>query len=235
MEVPPGFRTGDIDVFYNSITPELSRVIEESVNNLGPVKISYTIQVLLVIPASETSWKLSIYFFRRGEPLVINNFDPEHIQELLRSVADGMNEELALMVENGSGWTVDGVKKVYLDVARYVPIRGGSYIPLPPELKAKQAIINIKNRDDECLRWSIRAALFPTDLTHPERTSRYPTYDGLDFTGISFPTPLNQIKRVEKQNGLSINVLTCVRGKVIPIYCSAMGAKDQNGKRYKGD
>ena len=228
MEVPPGFITDDIDVFHNSITPELLRVIEESVNNLGPIKISYTMQVLLVMPIGD-ELQTKHFFFRRGEPLVINNFDPEHIRELLRGVADGMNEELARMVENGSGWIVDRVNKVYLDVARYVPIRGGSYIPLPPKLKAKQAIINIKNWDDECLRWSIRAALFPTDLPHPERTSRYPTADGLDFTGISFPTPLNQIKRVERQNGLSINVLTCVRGKVTPIYCSAMGARDQNG------
>ena len=42
MDVPLGFGTGGLDVFHKKITPELLRVIEESVNNLGPIKVSYT-------------------------------------------------------------------------------------------------------------------------------------------------------------------------------------------------
>ena len=53
---------------------------------------------------------------------------------------------------------------------------------------------------------ALRAALFPVPI-HPERPSKYPTDDGLDFTGISFPTPLNEIPKVEKQNNIAINVL----------------------------
>ena len=39
------------------------------------------------------------------------------------------------------------------------------------------------------------------------RTSSYPTEDGLNFTGIDFPTPVSQIDRLERQNpNLAINV-----------------------------
>ena len=39
------------------------------------------------------------------------------------------------------------------------------------------------------------------------RTSRYTTEDGLNFTGIDFPTPVSQIDRLERQNpNLAINV-----------------------------
>ena len=39
------------------------------------------------------------------------------------------------------------------------------------------------------------------------RPSSYPTEDGLNFTGIDFPTPVSQINKLEKQNpDLAINV-----------------------------
>ena len=66
----------------------------------------------------------------------------------------------------------------------------------------------MKNKDDQCLRWVIKASLFPAEV-HPERTSKYPkdADDGLDFRGISFPTPLNQISYVESLNNIGINVI----------------------------
>ena len=88
-------------------------------------------------------------------------------------------------------------------------MRGGSFLELPTKLKNKKAILNIQNRrDNECLRWSIRAALFPAPSgRNPIRTSSYSTEDGLNFTGIDFPTPVLQIDRLERQNtNLAINV-----------------------------
>ena len=98
------------------------------------------------------------------------------------------------------------IEKFYIDVARNDPLRGGHYLPLPKDLKAKGAIIKVKNRDNECLRWAMRSAIFPV-TTNPQRPSKYPTDDGLDFTGISFPTPLNEIPKVKKLNNIAINVL----------------------------
>ena len=118
---------------------------------------------------------------------------------------------------------IDRIMNVYLDFSRYNPIRGGTYIPLPEKLKAKQAIINITNKDSRCLRWALRAARFPVarDLQRP---SKYPTEDGFDFTGISFPTPLHEIPKVEKPYNIAINVLGWKDGKVVIYYASEMGA-----------
>ena len=77
---------------------------------------------------------------------------------------------------------------------------------LPKKLKNKKAILNIQNRDNQCLRWARRAALF-TPIGDMRRTSSYPTEDGLNFTGIDFQTPASQIDRLERQNpNLAINV-----------------------------
>ena len=45
----------------------------------------------------------------------------------------------------GSGWVVFNVIKLELHTVSYKPLRGGTWIPLPKELKAKNTIINVKN------------------------------------------------------------------------------------------
>lgn len=36
-----------------------------------------------------------------------------------------------------------------------------NFVDLPEKLKNKKAIINVRNKDNECLKWLIRAALYP--------------------------------------------------------------------------
>ena len=90
-------------------------------------------------------------------------------------------------------------------------------MPLPKKLQNKKAIINVQNRDDHCLRWALRAALFPAPRgAKVTRTSSYPTEDGLNLTGIDFPTPVWQIGRLGKQNhNLAINVFGWENGNVV--------------------
>ena len=95
-----------------------------------------------------------------------------------------------------------------MKIARYDPLLVGSYLPLPPNLAKKKAIVNVKNRDNECLKWALRAALFPPkDGEHAQRPSKYTANNGINYERIDFPTPINQITKLEKQNrNLAINV-----------------------------
>ena len=92
-------------------------------------------------------------------------------------------------------------------MARFDSIVAGTYIPLTAKLQSKKAIINVQNRNDnECLKWSLRAAVFPA-LRNPQRTTSYPTNDGINYEGIDFPAPVKQIDKLEAQNkSLAINV-----------------------------
>ena len=73
----------------------------------------------------------------------------------------------------------------------------------------------LAKRDNMCLRWAIRAHLFPA-RSHVDRVSSYPTNDGLDFTGIDFPTPVSQIAKVERQNpNLALDVFGWEKNEVI--------------------
>ena len=58
---------------------------------------------------------------------------------------------------------IEGILEAYVNVARNEPFRGGTYFPFPEKLKNKNAMINIQNKDNQCLRWAIRVALFPAE------------------------------------------------------------------------
>ena len=157
------------------------------------------------------------HYFNRMQPVILNQHNKDIIKPLLNQFINQVKGEIEAWSERGSGWIMDEILEAYINVARYQPMRGGSYMPLPTKLKNKKAVLNIQNRDNECLRWAIKAALFPAPRgRNPIRTSSYPTEDSLNFTGIDFPTPVSQIGRLERQNtNLAINLFGWEGGHVV--------------------
>ena len=129
---------------------------------------------------------------------------PPHLLELLEK-----------WTQRGSGWIIDRVEALWLNIARYQPLRGGSYIQLPAAVRNKKAVINVKNKDDQCLRWALRAARANPAPHHPERITWYSDEDDLNFEGIDAPTQISQILRVERQNNLAINVFGWDKGVIV--------------------
>ena len=87
-------------------------------------------------------------------------------------------------------------------------MRGLSYIPLPEYLAKKQAIINIKNDDQQCFKWAVTRAMNLTK-SHPGRIDKKlrAKADTLNWDGITFPTPLSEIDKFERNNpNVSVNV-----------------------------
>ena len=139
------------------------------------------------------------------------------LSHLLNPFIDEVKGEIEAWSQRGSGWVIDEILEAFINVAQYQPLRGGSYMELPKKPQAKKAIINVKNRDNQCLRWAILAALFAAPRgMNVSRTTSYPAEDGLNFAGIDFPTPVSQIDRLERQNpNLAINVFGWENEKVI--------------------
>ena len=126
--------------------------------------------------------------------------------------------------KKGSGWTIKNVNTFDLDVCKYKPARGSSYIPTPKSIAKKQAVINVKNSDQECFKWAVLAALHPVKI-HTERVSNYEQYsEELDFTGITFPVKVSDVPKFEKLNNLPINIYAIEEeGKLVnPLYISKM-------------
>ena len=133
---------------------------------------------------------------------------PDYIVDTYDGMVEETLERFAMYQKDGSGWTLKSTDSFLLSVVRWVPMRGSSYIPLPFNLKGKNALINIKNRDSECFKWSVTRFLNPVDKK-PDRVTKILVEQSKKYNwdGISFPTPLSEIVRFEKNNSVSINVM----------------------------
>ena len=205
MMVPGGNR--DLLKFFQKTKNRFIDVCEHEVVTLKSVKIQFGLLVRFYMNRDEEVQQME-HYFNRMQPVILNEHNMDTLNHLLNQFIDEVKGEIEAWSQRGSGWMIDEILEAYINVARYQPLRGGSYMDLPKKLKNKKAIINVQNRDDECLRWALKAALFPPPPgVKVTRTSSYPTENGLDFTGIDFPTPASQIDRLEKQNpNLAINV-----------------------------
>ena len=54
-------------------------------------------------------------------------------------------------ITTGSGWVINKIKGLYINVANYKPLLGGSYIPSRKVLNnSMKGLINLKNKDHKC-------------------------------------------------------------------------------------
>ena len=195
----------DLFKFFQNTKNSFINVCTNEVETMKSVKIQFSLLVRFYTIRDEKVEEMN-HYFDRMQPVILTEHNIDILNNLLNQFIDEVKGQIEAWSERGSGWILDKILEAFINVARYQPMRGGSYMPLPTKLKNKKAVLNIQNRDNQCLRWAIRAALFQPrgDMRRP---SSYPTEDGLDFTGIDFPTPVSQINRLEKQNeNLAINV-----------------------------
>ena len=79
----------------------------------------------------------------------------------LQQMAGAMKAEKIPELElRGTGWKLQRVSTLELQMARYKPLKGSSFFPLPAALAAKKAIVNVQNKDQECFKWAVLSALF---------------------------------------------------------------------------
>ncbi|XP_073979961.1 uncharacterized protein [Rhodnius prolixus] len=128
--------------------------------------------------------------------------------------------ELQEFETSGSGWKLHSVDSLVLRLTKYRPLGGRAYIPLPKKIANKEAIVNICNTDDYCFKY----AILSRQLEKPHRITMYRKLNHYyNFDNISFPTPLKDILRFEKDNNVSVNVysLTEKEKQVFPLMVSS--------------
>ena len=132
----------------------------------------------------------------------------QQIDEALEQAFERVDEKLTKWTNEGSGWNLLSVVGSYLNIFACRPLAGSSYIELPKALKTRHAIVNVKNKDQQCFKWSVLAALHPVarDACRVKKYSQH--VDELNFDGISFPVSLPDVHRLERQNNIPINVYT---------------------------
>ena len=77
------------------------------------------------------------------------NLESTNSNELFSKMKETVLESSAKFQSQGSNRRIRSVLSLDLHTVQCEPLGGSSYIPLPPILAAKKAIINHKNEDDE--------------------------------------------------------------------------------------
>ena len=165
-------------------------------------KCSLIVQLAFYKPFNQTTTDWACPHFQ-SKPMVI--LREEDIEPFLADAHAQLDKHVDKFTNNGSGWTLESVMSLSVNIAKYTPLKGASYIDLPAYLKRKKAIINVRNNDQHCLKWALLSALHPAKKD-PQRLNKYMHFKELKFTGVDFPVPLSQMPKVERLNGLAINV-----------------------------
>ena len=150
------------------------------------------------------------------------NLEGTDVDDLYNTMVDRVLEAMATFQRDGSNWTFKSIICLEIHTVVYEPLKGNSYIPLPPKLAQKKAIINMKNEDNKCFTWSVLRALNPRERDN-ERIDKClkKKEDSLNMKGIAYPVQLNAIDKFERQNPtISINVLGYEESVLYPLRVS---------------
>ena len=138
----------------------------------------------------------------------VENLEATDESEVYDTFVQTIEERIQNFNQRGLNWIFQRVLFLDVHLTDFIPLRGSIFFPLPKNIRDKKAVINMKNDDNLCFKWSVTRSLNPVDV-HPERITKElkDQSERLDWSGLKFPVDLNQIAIFEKLNPqISINV-----------------------------
>ena len=210
--------------FLNDAKPAIINIMNSSRN----IKVMLYLNCLMKRSDSQGFLAIKEFAFHsKNNKIILESTD---IDEIYQEMIDEIEEEIQKVEEaEGSGW-------VFHDTSKWEPTNAGSYIDLPPALKNKKAIINMKNQDNECFKWCVLRALNPKD-TNPDRIDNdlKSKEDTINMEGINYPVDFRGVDRFESQNpDISISILGYNKDeRTYPLKISKYTKyKKEDGRKY---
>ena len=96
--------------------------------DLGSIKFNLALNVKLIKNKTDGSEEITYPIFRLKHEALLDQSD---ITTALDRVEPKFTESLERFTNKGSGWVVENIGDLYLDVANYKPFKGGTFIELP--------------------------------------------------------------------------------------------------------
>ena len=195
-----GIEGMDLPTFFSKIRSSITNVLRKETAQRA-------------IRSQTTTW----IRFMKGEELINLAFNsrmtPVYYLNDIESIVQSMINHMAQQVENpalrDSKFVLDGIVYTDINVHRLNLTRGSSYISLPDWLAKKKAMINPKNLDEKCFKWSVIASLKWEEIgIDHQRVSKLRRYENeFDWSGMSFPVSTKDINKFEARNRIGVNLL----------------------------
>ena len=196
----------DSDTFFNKIRRSLIELLKRE-SRTGAVRA----QTATWIRLKKDDELVELAFNSR----MINVYNLSDIDEIVDEMIGNMKFQIENPALLNSRFVFAEVLFMNIDLHQFNLMRGSSYLPLPNWLARKKAIINPKNEDKECFKWSVIAA--SVRIKDPQRISKLKRFEKhFDWSGIKFPVSVKDISKFEFKNQISINLLA-IEGKQIYI------------------
>ena len=189
------------DAFFSSIRKQLIQLISGDLKRLKSARVQTITWIRFTLDLSSIE-------------LAFNSRMTEfHKASDIESLVDGMINHMREQIENpdllNSRFVFDEVLFLDANFHRLRLTRGGSYAPLPKFVESRKAVINPKNQDNECFKWAVIASLHNSEIKcNNNRVTNLRKFESnYDWSDLTFPTSLNNIRKFEFRNSLMIIVL----------------------------
>lgn len=185
---------GSLDRFFDEIRNKLKSLLDDFLTTHISAKVNFE-HFATFLKFSDNSQAIKSFGTKNKILCSSYDFDILYI-ELLNYLKKSIEE----FETRDSGWTFLNNLHLEVNLNKYQPIGGSSFIPLPRAIQLKKACLNIRNKDQCCFLWCVTAALYPA-RKHPERITSYPDYHEIfDISGMRFPVAFQDIKIFENNN-----------------------------------
>jgi hypothetical protein len=219
---PKTFRRGAVQhTFENpdqspslSIVGKSARTLIDAVRDFVNVKVVYQIKAWF---HKKNDPESMFPFYFTSDPTIVLNVG--QVKKLIDDTKTNLQHWISEQELRETGWVYAWIEAVSMNVSRYQPLRGGSYVELDDYLKNKKCCINIKNTDNKCIMYSILYYFHKDELKKdPQRVSKYNKYlKDFDWSSIKFPVEVNHVDKIEKLVGKPINVYGYSDKRVFPL------------------
>jgi hypothetical protein len=107
-----------------------------------------------------------------------------HFKKFYTKCVSKIENTTNIFEQYSSGWQLDCVTGSDVRIGLCRPFKVSCWINIPPVLKNKKCILNIKNNDNLCFKWAVLAAIhkpfYPSEKVNEVRS--YSVYEELyDF------------------------------------------------------
>ena len=130
---------------------------------------------------------------------------------------DQMSKSIQIFSTGGSGFFVQKIDHLDININKFKPIRGSSYIATRAALVGNNFLLNIQNNDNKCFACSLLAALYP-EKENKYRQSKYKFAQTEFFYNFEFPMSLTDVPKFENQNNIGIKIFGFEKNKILPLY-----------------
>ena len=192
--------------------------IKNILKSMKGLKFIETLKVAFEKTTGDKVISKAAYFNSKAQTII----NQTEIAEVLQLTAEQILNKIAQWISEGSGWIIKSINNHYLNIVKYEPTKGSSYLKLPIELQHhRKGLINLQNKDNECFRWCHVRHLCPMDKD-PQRIKKSGRkyVSELNYDGVVFPVSIKQINKIELQNKININVFGYENKQPYPLFVS---------------